>query len=162
MGQLAMPGIDPKSQTQYGKFRDLSLSDKRMLIYASALMPVFWVRLKLQGFARVSDAVSGKPGKDQTKLSYTLEEMRSVGRLVNAAAAHTLGKNNCLIRSLVLQHLLSRRGIESTLRIGVRTQNGVLEAHAWIEKDGMPLNDRDDISESFEVFEEPISISAFS
>lgn len=157
-----MPGNVPKPQTPYGKFRDLSLSDKRMLVYASALMPVFWTRLKLQGFARVSAAVSGKLDKDHQKLNATLEQMRSTGRIVNAAAAHTLGKNNCLIRSLVLQHLLSRRGIESNLRIGVQTQNGVLEAHAWIEKDGRPLNDREDISESFEVFEEPVSISAFS
>lgn len=57
----------------------------------------------------------------------------------------------CLPRSLCLQWMLARRGMESRLRIGVRRQGeGTLEAHAWIEDEGgLPLNDTTDVESRF-------------
>jgi hypothetical protein len=46
--------------------------------------------------------------------------------------------SRCLVRSVVLMALLSRRGISSSLVIGVRPGQE-FEAHAWIERDGQPL-----------------------
>ncbi len=46
--------------------------------------------------------------------------------------------SRCLVRSVVLMALLSRRGIASSLVIGVRPGDE-FEAHAWIEHDGQPL-----------------------
>lgn len=43
----------------------------------------------------------------------------------------------CLAKSLVLTALLARRGIPSTLVIGVRS--APFAAHAWVEYDGRPL-----------------------
>ncbi|WP_212003035.1 lasso peptide biosynthesis B2 protein [Chitinophaga sp. HK235] len=50
-------------------------------------------------------------------------------------------KGRCLSQSLVMRCLLSRKGISSELRIGVHQLNGTFDAHAWLEKDGMLLND---------------------
>lgn len=44
----------------------------------------------------------------------------------------------CLVRSLVLTAVLARRGIASTLVIGVRPGDG-FAAHAWVEADGRAL-----------------------
>jgi len=44
----------------------------------------------------------------------------------------------CLMQSLVLLGLLSRRSITSTLIVAARSEPG-FEAHAWIEHDGRPL-----------------------
>jgi hypothetical protein len=44
----------------------------------------------------------------------------------------------CLLRSLVLVDMLSRRGIEASFVLGVRKE-GDFEAHAWVEKGGVPL-----------------------
>jgi len=46
--------------------------------------------------------------------------------------------SRCLMRSLVLTRLLARRGIESTLVIGVAAGPEFL-AHAWVECRGVPL-----------------------
>ena len=46
--------------------------------------------------------------------------------------------SRCLIRSLVLSRLLARRGISSTLVIGVRRDPAFL-AHAWVERDAEPV-----------------------
>jgi hypothetical protein len=65
-----------------------------------------------------------------------------IGVRLGRAVARTLGllpsDTRCLIRSLVLTEMLSRRGIESSLVIGVRTDDG-FEAHAWVEHGGAPL-----------------------
>jgi hypothetical protein len=46
--------------------------------------------------------------------------------------------SRCLIRSLVLLALLERRGVASTLVIGVRAEPD-FAAHAWVESDGREL-----------------------
>jgi hypothetical protein len=47
----------------------------------------------------------------------------------------------CLTRSLTLARILARRGVGADVRIGVRTENGKLLAHAWVEWRGRPLNE---------------------
>jgi hypothetical protein len=45
----------------------------------------------------------------------------------------------CLRQALLLHWLLRRRGLQPELRIGVRKQGEALDAHAWMELDGHPL-----------------------
>jgi hypothetical protein len=51
--------------------------------------------------------------------------------------------SRCLTQSLVLAHLLSRRGIGGTVVIGVRPGSS-FGAHAWVELDGVALLPRDE------------------
>ncbi len=44
----------------------------------------------------------------------------------------------CLARSLVMTRLLARRGVESTLVIGV-ARDEEFQAHAWVEVEGRPV-----------------------
>ena len=48
----------------------------------------------------------------------------------------------CLTRSLALARVLASRGVASELRIGVMKDAGMLNAHAWVEWNGVILNDR--------------------
>jgi hypothetical protein len=48
--------------------------------------------------------------------------------------------------------LLRQAGHDGTLRIGARRSDAGLEAHAWVELNGAPLNDRVDIAERFTPF----------
>jgi len=73
--------------------------------------------------------------------------------MVRIAAEHGFLRVNCLERSLTLWWLLGRRGIESQLRIGVRTASGQFEAHAWVERDGIALNDSNDVGQRFSPFD---------
>jgi transglutaminase superfamily protein len=51
--------------------------------------------------------------------------------------------SRCLMRSLVLTALLTRRGIDSRLVLGVRRDED-FAAHAWVEHAGVPLLDPGD------------------
>lgn len=54
-------------------------------------------------------------------------------------------KGRCLSQSLVMRFLLGRKGISSELKIGVNQSMGKFDAHAWLEKEGVILNDHPSI-----------------
>jgi len=55
----------------------------------------------------------------------------------------------CLRRSLVLQRMLGRRSIPAELRLGVRKEEGQLKAHAWLEYQGQPVGEAEDLEEKY-------------
>ena len=63
-----------------------------------------------------------------------------LGRAVTRTLRLLPTDGRCLMRSLVLTGLLARRGISSTLVIGV-LPGTKLAAHAWVEHGGRPLLD---------------------
>lgn len=69
-------------------------------------------------------------------------QVMEVARRVATAAAFYPGRAQCLEQSLALFLLLRRRGIGAELRIGV--QPFPFTAHAWVEHEGRPVNERED------------------
>jgi hypothetical protein len=63
---------------------------------------------------------------------------RRLGRIVRRTLTPIPGDTRCLTQSLVLTQLLARRGIETSVVIGVRPGEK-FAAHAWVELDGAPL-----------------------
>ncbi len=59
--------------------------------------------------------------------------------LVEVAARYAPVNVTCLKKALVLSWLLGRRGIATTLRIGVARREGDLTAHAWLELNGQVI-----------------------
>ncbi len=68
----------------------------------------------------------------------TLTAGLRLGRAVTRVLPLLPTDSRCLMRSLVLSSLLSRRGIPSRVVIGVRPGEG-FGAHAWVELEGHPL-----------------------
>ena len=66
--------------------------------------------------------------------------MRRVRALRDVARAQL--RPQCLVRSMALQRLLERDGIEGgRLVVGVRRRSGEFAAHAWVELQGRPLGE---------------------
>jgi hypothetical protein len=61
-----------------------------------------------------------------------------LGRAVGRTLRLLPSDSRCLVRSLVLTSMLARRGIQSSLVIGVRSEPE-FAAHAWVEHRGAPL-----------------------
>lgn len=62
-------------------------------------------------------------------------------RAVSMAARYGVFRPLCLTRSMALQSMLKRRGLDAAVRVGARRKDGRLEAHAWVELDGNILGD---------------------
>ena len=142
------------------KFLALTAAEKRLFLKTAMLSPLFWLGLRVFGLARLQSWIDHSPRAKKT--SYSVAELQGIGTLVNSAARYAPGPVTCLTRSLLLRWLLRRRGIASDLRIGVQLVQGQLDAHAWVEVAGVPINDAPDVGQRFAAFNEPLSPRAFS
>jgi hypothetical protein len=142
-------------------FRALSWADRGMFLAAWVAMPVFWVGLRVLGLQRWLAWAGARPLAERSASETSLEQVREWGRLVNAAAARPPYPRACLARSLVLLWLLRERGVEARLRIGVRFIDRKLDAHAWVEWAGQPVNDRPDVAGTFTDMGELVPMAAF-
>ena len=79
----------------------------------------------------------------------SIEIIRSLQR-AQRIVKHSVGINGtCLTRSLTLWALLRRRGVLTELRVGIRRHEGKLEGHAWVEFDGQPVNESQDVTGTY-------------
>ena len=140
-----------------GQLKALSLHERRLLLASMLLLPLSALALHLSGFKSTQKIMSRflpvVRSKDVSE-GNTLAGARVVARIVSVAARHGIYHANCLKQSLVLWWLLARRGILSEIRIGVqKVQGGPLNSHAWVEYEGQPLNEPDDVHKRFVAFE---------
>jgi len=84
-------------------------------------------------------------------------QVRHVAWLVSIAGRLTPCR--CLARSLTLARVLGRRGVVTQMRIGVLTEGGTLQAHAWVEWTGRVLNDHPGNLQRFAPFDRSIEIA---
>jgi hypothetical protein len=64
-----------------------------------------------------------------------------LGRLVMKIGHRRVVGRSCLRRAIVLWTLVERSGQHGDLRIGATNTSGQLEAHAWVEVDGIPIGE---------------------
>lgn len=132
---------------------------RRTVLAAALLLPAFRFGLWLLGLRRWRQFTVGRLGT--VPAAADLAHAQSVGQMVNLAAGFGPWRANCLARSLLLEWMLRRHGVPVALRIGVRRQADALEAHAWVESNGVPVNDEPDIAERFTPFADLPPASAF-
>jgi hypothetical protein len=95
--------------------------------------------LRRRGLPATVEALRTAPATVARELTPTTSSaaMR-LGRAVTRTLRVLPADSRCLMQSLVLTGLLARRGIASSLVIGVRPAEE-FGAHAWVEHDGRPL-----------------------
>jgi len=65
-----------------------------------------------------------------------------VGLAVNRVANNLPIDATCLVRSLAIQNVFRSRGLDpGEIKVGVRMQDGDLDAHAWVVQDGVVVGD---------------------
>lgn len=135
------------------RWQGMTAMQRVALIRATMAFPWMWRQLNRQGLKPLHGRIrlrcerSDKPGLPHA-------QVRQLADAVNLAAAHSPFRVTCLTRSLVLMDILAGYGTTAALTVGVRVRDQRLDAHAWVVHDGMPVNDRADIGESYAPFED--------
>lgn len=132
--------------TPLSAFARLSSAERRATLFGVAAIPAMTLGLRvfgLRAIARWMDrAAAAAPGPTSASPS---EIVRAIAR----ASRYGAHRGTCLSRSLALKWLLGRHGWTSDLRIGTRRIGGTIDAHAWLERDGVILNDTPDATRAF-------------
>ncbi|PSP48674.1 hypothetical protein BRC75_06165 [Halobacteriales archaeon QH_7_69_31] len=109
----------------------LGLSTRERLLVAEAAVLLVGVgtAVRVVAYTRVRALLGSLPapllGSDTAR--------EDVGWAVDAADRATPGDRSCLVRALVAEAMLERRGHETVLRFGVDDAGADMEAHAWLE-----------------------------
>lgn len=146
------------------RFSSLDSEARGSFLRAALLLPMISVSLKFRGFRatqesllrfladpqQISQGISAGLLADAGRTQLTV-------RMVNEAVRHIWRSSTCLEKSLALWWLLGRQGIASELRIGARKVQDKFEAHAWVERQGIAVNEPDDVHRHYAPFDDSLS-----
>jgi hypothetical protein len=141
----------------FQRYRALDPEAQRLFWQAVRLLAVVGVSLRLRGFQQTKERLRKKLPAQTAERQGTADALQKICRMVQAAAHYGPGHPTCLEQSLVLWFLLQRRGIPAQLRIGVRKLPEKFEAHAWVECDGVALNQGEEVHRHYAAFEAEFS-----
>jgi hypothetical protein len=135
------------------RLRGLSAAERRVLAAALVLLPLAETGLRTMGLRR-TQALLLRAGRG-IPLARGLEPAR-IARIVEAAARRGPYRAKCLPRSLALQSLLASSGAGTELHFGVRKSGARLEAHAWVEHEGVALLEPEGLRGRYRAFARPV------
>jgi hypothetical protein len=118
------------------KLFQLPARELAVLIQAGALLPAVRLALRFVTVGRLQQVcVRGKRAGMEVTIA-----PETVARLVRVAAERGPYRARCLPQSLVLHWLLQRRGVASRIVFGARKADEQMQAHAWVEVNGVTLS----------------------
>ena len=130
------------------KYLELTPAGRAVFLRSLFLLPAVAALVRTRGMAHTTTLLEGRERRSECDLGALAP--REIARIVDATA--TLLHTRCLSRSMVLWHLLRRRSTAAEIRLGVsKSAEGKLAAHAWVELNGMPLNDNTGVLMRFAV-----------
>lgn len=137
------------------RFNALERPAQKLFLQALAGLPLVSLTLKWRGFTKTRAALQKIASTADSPLAPDFAKQRAAltSRLVNSADRHGVVHPSCLAKSLTLWWLLGRQGIASELRIGIRKEKDKFEAHAWVERDGIPLNEPEQAHRHYSAFD---------
>jgi hypothetical protein len=144
---------------RFRRFSALERPAQSLFLRAAVLLPVVSLSLHWRGFRATQAALQRLVSNSNEKKYYSNagERARLTAHMVHAADRHGLVHPTCLALSLTLWWLLERQGIESRLRVGIRKEDGKFEAHAWVERDGVALNEPEKQHHHYAAFDAALS-----
>lgn len=133
-------------------------ADRRRLLRAMVTLCLVSRSLRGGGLQRCQDRLRRRfPRRPPLTADAVQQQVTAWEWAVRTAARNVPCRARCLEQSLTLWYLLGRRGVASELRIGVRkAEPQTVEAHAWVEIEGVPINDRADIGREYAAFDGPL------
>jgi transglutaminase superfamily protein len=84
------------------------------------------------------DLPSANPAADRLR-TQPVAAARDIGWAVSCAARHVPFEAVCLPQAIAAKKMLARRGVKSVLHFGVARGEDSLDAHAWVDSDGVEV-----------------------
>ncbi len=140
-GLRAEPGHRVSGRA-YARWLALDWRERRLLLGLMIGLPMIAATLRLFGVFRTQRWLE-RLSNNAAARDLNSDALRSAERL--AELAEIAGRRGpisvtCLRQALMVYWLLRRRGFAPELKIGMRSQDGVMDGHAWVELGGVALN----------------------
>ncbi len=133
----------------------LSASDKWLFFRAYILAAFTRICIRLLGFKKTMKILTplAKLGKTGIYHPVNIQQYHKLSILSYKTGKYLF---NCLAICISYWILLRRRGIITSLKFGMILQDNELKAHSWLEYEGQPFTDKDEINVKYQPFDEVI------
>lgn len=123
------------------RFLALDWQQKKLLLQAYFLLGRMRAAILTISFKRLSKSLQHHPelATLEPLNKAELKQAKIIGRAVVTAARYTPWDSNCLAQVLTAQRMLAQNQIAGTFFLGAKKDEQKLEAHAWLECDGLIL-----------------------
>lgn len=130
---------------------DIVLGRLPLLALAALRLAQVAVSMRFRGFLPTHRwlAVRAHRAHREGRITHPNARANALRWAVDRAARLSPRRPACLTRSLALWSLLGHQGIDCSLRFGARPGPDGLLAHAWVELNGVVLNDTPDVVQRF-------------
>ena len=128
----------------------LSPSDWLYLGEAWGILLGFWLALRWFSYDSLSTSNLLIP-KTQTRVPEPLKFADRLYQLVSWASCLHILPMTCLTKSLTLQRILVRRGIDAQIKIGAHKTSLKFGAHAWVEVNEQAIGESESTIAEFKV-----------
>jgi hypothetical protein len=137
------------------RFKALERPAQALFLRALGILPLVSLSLRLLGFQATRSALERTLPRTASQMDDAATKRRAAltAHMVHAADRHGVLHPSCLANSVTLWWLLGRQGITSRLRIGIRKEGGHLQAHAWVERAGVALNEPEERHRHYSAFD---------
>jgi Transglutaminase-like superfamily len=138
------------------RYKALDAESRSLFWRAVRLLPQVTLSLRLRGYAKTEASLQSRAESNSEDISAGQDVALRIAktcRMVRAASQLGSMRATCLAQSLTLWFLLQQQNISSVIKIGVRKKDGHMEAHAWVERNGVALNETDEVHQHYAPFE---------
>lgn len=120
----------------------LSSADRASVCQAWLELLRVAAELEVLGFKRLLTAIERESTGAREPIDPDgVTDVRTHAYWLDIASRHHIVRAECLPKSLALHRWARCNGWNSIFRIGVRKADGELVAHAWVELEGLVVND---------------------
>ena len=127
--------------SKYTKLRRLPWLEKTLLL--RFIFCLCWVSFSIRFFGYLPTRRFLSRSISQASLhqadDFELARAQRVAKLIAIAGRHGLITATCLPQSVLLEYYLQRQHLAAKIKIGVRKADDLLDAHAWVELNGVAL-----------------------
>lgn len=131
----------PDRSSGLQRLQRLSWPERWRLAALALLLPLVDLQLRRQGLkatqSRLARLRKSAPSRPPTSADHRFAQR--LAELAAIAGKRGLYANTCLRQALVVHWWLRRRGLPCDLVIGAQPGHGELDAHAWVELEGVAL-----------------------
>lgn len=121
------------------KFVRMRPAERGLLLHAWREVAIMRLACSILPYPRVRALVQ-KHGARVSGISAMRPDRDRIARAVGLTSGYVPGGRNCLVRALATEAILLQNGYDCDLKIGaIRTSDGGLRAHAWLECDGRAI-----------------------
>ena len=110
----------------------LPWADQVLMVEALAMLALVRLVVVVCPFRFIASRLGKQQDETENTAAVVSDQIRRVGWGIRLASRYTWWRSMCLEQAIVGKFMLHRRGVPSTLYLGVSNANVDIEAHAWL------------------------------